>query len=361
MNDFLDQVFLGNPIRSYCILAIVLLFMAMIKRYLSQWMASLLYKEVRRWAPGIVEHEFTHLLLVPLEYFYLLLTFMLTVNHLRFPPILDIDVYSGFTLKVVLNTLMELALTVSIIWIILRVIDFVSLMISKSEDTTHEKTDQQVIVFFRDFFKALILIFGAIAFIRILFGAILVNKIIAGLGIGAAALALAAKESIENLICSFIIFFDKPFRVGDTIKIDAIIGSVEKIGLRSTRVRTLDTTYVTVPNKKMVDSVLDNLSLRTHRRAVMNMEVSGDSPASNILQVIQDIKQVLTGHDKILGEFIVNLNDFTKDTYVIQIIYIADVIEKEPYNVLRGEINLVIVSILEKRNVKLLTKRMILS
>lgn len=353
MNSLLDQVILGNPIQNYFILAIILLFVSMIKRYLSRGLATLLYREVRRWAPEIGEHEFSHLLLVPLEYFFLLITFMLTVDHLNFPPELDVQVYNGFTVKSVLHTIMELALTVSIIWIILRVIDFVSLMISKSADRSHDVTDNQFIVFFRDFFKAIVFIFGAIAFIRILFGAVLVNKIIAGLGIGAAALALAAKESIENLICSFIIFFDKPFRVGDAVKVDAFQGTVEKIGLRSTRVRTLEKTFVTVPNKKMVDSVLDNLSLRTHQRAVMRLEISGDTPADSIMKVLEDIRQVLISNEKVQEGFVLNLNEFTKDTYVIQLIYLTQVIEGVQYNSLRNQINLAIIGILDRRGVKL--------
>lgn len=353
MNSLLDQVILGNPIQNYFILAIILLFVSMIKRYLSRGLATLLYREVRRWAPEIGQHEFSHLLLVPLEYFFLLITFMLTVDHLNFPPELDVQVYNGFTVKSVLHTIMELALTVSVIWIVLRVIDFVSLMISKSADRSHDITDNQFIVFFRDFFKAIVFIFGAIAFIRILFGAVLVNKIIAGLGIGAAALALAAKESIENLICSFIIFFDKPFRVGDAVKVDAFQGTVEKIGLRSTRVRTLEKTFVTVPNKKMVDSVLDNLSLRTHQRAVMRLEISGDTPPDSIMKVLEDIRQTLISNEKVQEGFILNLNEFTKDTYVIQLIYLTQVIDGVQYNSLRNDINLAIISILERRDVKL--------
>lgn len=353
MNNILDKVILGNPIQNYFILAMVLLFVSMIKRYLSQWLAGLLFKEVKKWAPDIGQNEFSDLLLRPLEYFFLLVAFMLTIDHLNFPPELNIVVYNGYSLKAVLTKILELALTVSIIWIILRVIDFMSLMISKSADILHDKTDNQFIVFFRDFFKAIIFIFGAIAFIRILFGAALVNKIIAGLGIGAAALALAAKESIENLICSFIIFFDKPFRVGDTVRVDAIQGAVEKIGLRSTRIRTVDKTFVTVPNKKMVDSILDNISLRTQQRAMMRLEVAGDTNAERLLQVLQDIKNMLQQHDKVADGFIVNLNDFTKDTYVIQIIYLTNVIEGVAYNGLRNELNLGFIKILESRDVKL--------
>jgi MscS family membrane protein len=325
----------------------------MIKRYLSQGIANLLFKEVRRWVPDIQQQEFSHLLLQPLEYFLLLIAFMLTADHLNFPPELNIKVYDDFTLKGILGTALNLTLTLCVLWIGLRAIDFVTLMISRGTDIAHDITDNQFIVFFRDFFKALVFIFGAVAFIRIIFGAVLVNKIIAGLGIGAAALALAAKESIENLIGSFIIFFDKPFRVGDTVKVDSYQGSVEKIGLRSTRIRTKEKTYVTVPNKKMVDSILDNLSLRTQQRVELRLEVAGDTPAASLIQVLQDIKEILQGNEKILEGFVVNLHDFTKDTYVIQIIYMTYVIEGVQYNALRSDVNLAVIAAMENRGAKL--------
>jgi MscS family membrane protein len=353
MNNFLDRIVLGNSIQSYFILAIVLLFVSMIKRYLSQGIANLLFKEVKRWVPDIQHQEFSHLLLQPLEYFLLLIAFMITTDHLNFPPELNIKVYNDFTLKGILSTVLNLTLTLCVIWIVLRAIDFVTLMISRGTDIAHDMTDNQFIVFFRDFFKALVFIFGAVAFIRIIFGAVLVNKIIAGLGIGAAALALAAKESIENLIGSFIIFFDKPFRVGDTVRVDSYQGSVEKIGLRSTRIRTKEKTYVTVPNKKMVDTILDNLSLRTQQRVDMKLEVAGDTPAASLIQVLQDIKDILKGNEKILEGFVVNLHDFTKDTYVIQIIYMTYVIEGVQYNALRSDVNIAVIKALENRGAKL--------
>ena len=89
-----------------------------------------------------------------------------------------------------------------------------------------------------------------------------ISNLITGLSIITAAVALATRESLENLIASFIIFFDKPFTMGDLVKVENITGNVERIGLRSTRIRTDQKTFITVPNKKMVDSILDNLSLR---------------------------------------------------------------------------------------------------
>ncbi|PSL49635.1 MscS family membrane protein [Chitinophaga niastensis] len=355
MNEFLDKVFLDNPVRDYLVLIGVLLFVSFIKRYVSKGLAAILFRLVKHWSPQIEQKDFVNLLLRPLEYFFLLITFMLTIDRFTFPRILNVHIYEKATLQDVTNTLLSLALSMSVIWIMLRLIDFIALVLGKKAALSADKTDNQFIIFFRDFFKAIVFIMGAIAFIRILFGTGLVEKIVAGLGIGAAALALAAKESIENLIGSFIIFFDKPFRVGDSVKVDAYQGTVEKIGLRSTRIRTLEKTFVTVPNKKMVDSILDNLSLRTQQRVALKLELGTDTPAESLLLFLQDVRQLLKTNHDVLENFIVNLNDFTKDTYVIQIIFNTYVIDGSQYTALRETINLGVIKLLEARGLKLPT------
>ncbi|RBL93180.1 mechanosensitive ion channel family protein [Chitinophaga flava] len=355
MNDFLNQVILDNSVRDYLILIGVLLFVSFIKRYVSKGVAAVLFRLVRHWSPQIEEKDFTNLLLRPLEYFLLLVTFMLTIDRFTFPQVLNVHIYNKATLQDITDTLLSLAFSMSIIWIMLRLIDFIALVLEKKAELTEDRTDKQFIIFFRDFFKAIVFIMGAIAFIRILFGPSLVEKIIAGLGIGAAALALAAKESIENLIGSFIIFFDKPFRVGDSVKVDAYQGTVEKIGLRSTRIRTLEKTFVTVPNKKMVDSILDNLSLRTQQRVAMRLELGSETPPDKLIKILDNIRSLLKSNTNILPGFTVNLNDFTKDTYIIQIIFNTYIIDGSQYAALRENVNLSIVKLLADHDVKLPT------
>ncbi|WP_212001401.1 mechanosensitive ion channel family protein [Chitinophaga sp. HK235] len=355
MNDFLNQVILDNPVRDYLILIGVLLFVSFVKRYVSKGVAAVLFRLVRHWSPQIEEKDFINLLLRPLEYFLLLVTFMLTIDRFTFPQVLNVHIYNKATLQNITDTLLSLAFSMSIIWIMLRLIDFIALVLEKKAELTEDKTDNQFIIFFRDFFKAIVFIMGAIAFIRILFGPSLVEKIIAGLGIGAAALALAAKESIENLIGSFIIFFDKPFRVGDNVKVDSYQGTVEKIGLRSTRIRTLEKTFVTVPNKKMVDSILDNLSLRTQQRVAMRLELGSETTPDKLIKILDNIRSLLKNNSNILPGFTVNLHDFTKDTYIIQIIFNTYIIEGSQYAALRENINLSIVRLLADHDVKLPT------
>ncbi|MCK7558942.1 mechanosensitive ion channel family protein [Chitinophaga sedimenti] len=307
MNEFLNRDFFGNPIQDYLIVAGVVLLVLIIRRVLSKWVASLSFNFIKGWTPSLKRSDFVDLLVRPLEYLLVFVAFMLTINRLHFPPQLDFTIYrkmhsvtvngtavqqmNTLTIHDVLTTLLELTVSLCFIWIFLRLIDFVALVLEAKADLTEDKTDNQFVSFFSDFFKAIVMIIGALIVIRVLFGQTLVEKLVAGLGIGAAALALAAKESIENLIGSFIIFSDRPFRVGDFVKVDSYQGTVEKIGLRSTRLRTVEKTYVTVPNKKMVDSVLDNLSLRTQQRAAIRVEAAADTQADKLERVIKDIQQ----------------------------------------------------------------------
>jgi len=353
MNTFLDQVILDNPVRDYLILVAVLFFVFLFKRFLSKGIATLIYRLVRRWSPQMDPKDFVNLLLRPLEYFLVLVTFMVTIDRFTFPQQLNIKLYHTFTLQNATDTILKMVFSMSIIWIMLRLIDFIAMVLQKNREISNDRSDTQFIVFFKDFFKAIVFIFGAILFIRILFGNGLVEKIIAGLGIGAAALALAAKESIENLIGSFIIFSDKPFRVGDTVKVDAFQGTVEKIGLRSTRIRTPEKTFVTVPNKKMVDSILDNFTLRTQQRVAIKLELAGNTQADKVMLLLQDIKASLENNPNVLEGFTVNLNDFTKDTYVIQIAYMTYIIDGNQYAALRENINLQVIRSMEQHDIKL--------
>lgn len=360
MNELLNTDILGNSLRNYGIVTGIMLIVFFIRRYLSRNIASWLFRLIRHWSPQIAEHQFVELLLKPLEYFLLLTAFIMGSNHLVFPPELDLILYNRtgqpYTLQMLSQVVVKITFTCTVIWIVIRLIDFIALIIERKASPAADRSDTQFIVFFRDFFKAIIFIIGAIALINILFGRELVEKLVAGLGIGAAALALAARESIENLIGSFIIFFDKPFRVGDSVKVDAFQGVVEKIGLRSTRIRTLDKTFVTVPNKKMVDSVLDNLSLRTQLRVVLKLELAPDTPSDKLMQVIKSLKDYLQSHRDVEKDFSVSLFDFGKDSFMLQVIYMTNILENAPYIKMREEVNLEAIRILESHGVRLAVK-----
>ncbi|WP_462276696.1 mechanosensitive ion channel family protein [Ferruginibacter sp.] len=166
-----------------------------------------------------------------------------------------------------------------------------------------------------------------------------------------AAVALAAKESLENLIASFIIFFDKPFTAGDTLKVNDVSGTVEKIGLRSTRIRTGDKTLVTVPNKQMVDSIVDNWSMRTHRRAEIKLELAATTSAAAIQTVINIIKEKMMADTDHITSCTVHLTEINKSGNIIKAEYFTHPVTMEDFVSLRENYYFFIKKVLEENKV----------
>jgi MscS family membrane protein len=132
-----------------------------------------------------------------------------------------------------------------------------------------------------------------------------IASLLAGLGIGGLALALAAQKTVENLFGSFSIAVDRPFREGDFVKIEDFVGTVEAIGLRSTRVRTLDRTLVTIPNGKLADMRVESFSARDRIRLACVLGVVYGTTAAQMRTVLEGLERVLREHPKIWPEAVV--------------------------------------------------------
>ena len=117
----------------------------------------------------------------------------------------------------------------------------------------------------------------------------------------------------------FIIFFDKPFTVGDLLKVQQVQGTVEKIGLRSTRIRSIDKTYVTIPNKQMVDSIVDNLSQRQLRRGELSLYLDLKTTGAAIEELLQSLESGIDFPEVV--ETTIMLLDIQIDSYVVYIEY----------------------------------------
>jgi MscS family membrane protein len=249
-----------------------------------------------------------------------------------------------------LHTAGNIILIISFIWLLLRIIDFIALILEKKADLTPSQADNQLIVFFKDFFKVVIGIIGLLMVLKLGFG-FHISSMITGLGIATAAIALSLRESLENLIASFVIFFDKPFTAGDLVHVQQVTGTVEKIGLRSTRIRTDQKTFVSVPNKQMVDSILDNLSLRTQRKAEIRLEIGLSTSADNLNKIIEAIKGKLN-HLQI-EESTVFLTDIKTNSFLITIDFFTAPIAFTDFQRLKQQKNLEILKLMEELKIEL--------
>ena len=252
---FLEEIYLDNTIGKWLTVAGVILLALLLKKYVSRYLASLLYRMVYKTWKSVDKKSFVDLLLAPLQWFILTLIAVFSIDKLNFPTAFFFNLYHIST-QLIFEKIGITIIVLVFTWLQLRLIDFIALVLESKASLTEDKSDDQLIVFFRDFLKVILGIIGFLLLLKFTFGQNIGN-LLTGLSIVGAALALAAKESLENIIASFIIFFDKPFKTGDELTIQSITGNVERIGLRSTKIRTADKTLVSVPNKQMVDSIVD--------------------------------------------------------------------------------------------------------
>lgn len=121
-----------------------------------------------------------------------------------------------------------------------------------------------------------------------------VGALIAGLGIGGLAIALAAQETVKNMIGGLVIFTDKPFHFGDIVKVKEVEGVVEYVGIRSTRIRTFAGRLVTIPNSQLVDAPIENVSSEPSRRVDCPVQLDKESPLINIDRALEILKNIVT-------------------------------------------------------------------
>ena len=349
--NFFDQIYFDNSLSAWLTVAGIILLALLLKKYVSRYIASLLYRVVRLALKSVDKKSFVDLVIAPLQWFVLTLIAIFSIDKLNFPTALQYKLYHINTQLIVERsgiTIIVLVFT----WLQLRLIDFISLVLEAKTSLTEDKSDDQLIVFFRDFLKVILGIIGFLLLLKFTFGQNIGN-LLTGLSIVGAALALAAKESLENIIASFIIFFDKPFKTGDELKVHLIIGKVERIGLRSTRIRTTDKTLVSVPNKQMVDSIVDNLSTRTERRAEISIELSKKTKSNDIKKTIEAIKTVLQQHSSDLLSYTVFLKEMNKTGILISIEYLTPTIPIVQFDSVKEIIHLQIKELLEKNKIEL--------
>jgi len=148
-----------------------------------------------------------------------------------------------------------------------------------------------------------------------------VGAIVAGLGIGGLAFALAAQDSVKNLFGGFTIFTDKPFKVKDRVKIGGFDGNVEEIGIRSTRIRTLEGRMVTIPNSKFADSAIENVSSEPNRKVVLNLGLTYDTDETGIQNAIDIAKAIVEGHNDIEPNIAVGFNAFNDSSMNVIVVY----------------------------------------
>ena len=211
-------------------------------------------------------------------------------------------------------------LTLTATWFIVRFFEmlisvYVEPLVGKSES----KLDDQILPILKKSVKTVILILAVIVILSNLGYDIL--SILAGIGIGGLAIALAAQDAVKNIIGGITIFWDKPFQVDDWVEVNGQSGSVIEVGLRSTRLKTIGDTHVVVPNSTVADSMVENYSKREKRRQVVNIGLVYETDYDDMQRAMDIVRETITkvegiDHDDIMIRF-VNFGAFSLDLEVV--------------------------------------------
>ena len=190
----------------------------------------------------------------------------------------------------------QIGLLVAFAWAGMRVIDTgIETIAVRSKWITGHRVSQSLLPVVRRIAKVIVAVIAIVMILSSLGYA--VGALVAGLGVTGIAIALAAQKTLENVFGAFAIGVDHPFREGDFIRLDnGLMGTIETIGLRSTRVRTLDRTLVTVPNGKLADAQIETFNERDRMRFDAKLHLAFGTSSKQIERVLAELRRVLARH-----------------------------------------------------------------
>ena len=245
-----------------------------------------------------------------------------------------------------ISSLLSALFIVAVAWLLFRVTDVLSSVVEERLVERGEGGAMALVPPGRKFVKAIVMIF---AFVAILsnFG-FNVAALLAGLGVGGIAVALAAQKTIENLFGGIVLYADRPVRVGDFCRFGDKLGTVEEIGIRSTRIRTLDHTVIAIPNATFSNMEIDNITARERIRLLTILTVRYETTPDQLRYILVEIRKLLYSHERIISDTprvrFINFGAYSLDIEVLAYINSIDWAE---FLAIREDIFLRIMDIIE--------------
>jgi len=277
------------------------LFLFIVIGSIADWLlAWLLARNVARWKLKYAAfHELDNDVLKPLGLMAMALIWWVGLSVLGLPD----------TALLILSVAVKLLVSLSGVWSAFRLVDILDAILIKKAQGTENKFDDLLIPMVSKTLKVFVVIIG------IIFAAdnlnIDVTSLLAGLGLGGLAFALAAKDLLGNFFGSLTVLTDKPFQIGDWIVIGDVEGSVEQVGFRSTRIRTFYNSLVTLPNALLTTTQIDNMGARRYRRMKTMLNLTYDTSPEKIDAFCEGIRALIRLHPYMRKDYYqIYLNQF---------------------------------------------------
>ncbi len=215
---------------------------------------------------------------------------------------------------------LQFLIVLSVTWLIARLLEsiFTHLLVPLADKSKND-LDDQLLPIVRKGVKSGVWILGVIVALNN--AGYEVGAVIAGLGIGGLALAMAAKDTVSNVFGGFTIFTDRPFSLKDRVRVDGFDGTIEEIGIRSTRLRTLSGTLVTIPNATFSGNSVENVSVEPNRKIVSNLGLTYDTKPEDMDKAMKILREIKEAADDVEEKVIIGFNGFGDFAMNILLIY----------------------------------------
>lgn len=337
--SFFQQTFFEIPLSRYLLALGVLLVALALKRVFAHLFGRIAFPFVEK-TETVYDDLFLSAINKPLELLFVIGGFWIGVQILQL-PVEPVDA------RKFAYGILKLLLTVDVAWALYNLVNLVEVWISQWVSSSESELDDHLLPFVRKFLRITVVVVAVLVAVQNL--GFSIAGLIASLGIGGLAVALAAQDTLANVFGSFMIIADRPFHIGDMIKYDSVEGKVEEVGFRSTRIRTLDRSLVSVPNRLITNTAVNNLTRMTERRVRFVIGVTYDTPPEKMRQALQAIRALLAARtDLDQTSTLVYFNDFGASSLDILVQYFTLTTAIPEHLAIREEIGLAIMEELER-------------
>jgi MscS family membrane protein len=235
-------------------------------------------------------------------------------------PQLGLPIGASLAMAFAVRTIVVL----SFVWVGYRLVDVFGQWLAAKASQTDSKLDDQLVPLLRKSLKVVVVILGTLMVLQNL--DVDVGSLLAGLGIGGLAFALAAKDTIANFFGSVMIFVDKPFQIGDWVAVDGCEGIVEEVGFRTTRIRAFDNSLIAIPNMKFTEQKIVNFGARKYRRHFTTLNLTYDTTPEQMQAFVEGVRGIVLAHPKTRKDaFEIHMSGFGAHSLDVMLYYFFEV------------------------------------
>lgn len=309
MNEFFAHEFYGNTVGEWAI-SLAIIIGTLVAAKVLYWIFTRIVKSIVSRTKTRLDDIIVDMLEEPIVLILTIIGVWFAVGRLTFTEQVNDGISKGYWFMI----------TLAVAWLLARLVDaIIREYVVPLTQKTENDLDDQVVPIIRKAIRATIWILGIIVALNN--AGYNVGALLAGLGIGGLALAMAAKDTVANIFGGITIFTDKPFKINDRIKINGFDGTISEIGIRSTRLKTLENRIVTIPNSKFTDGMVENVTSEPNRKVVLKLGLTYDTTAEKIQDGMKALKSIVEKNESLEENSVISFTEFGDFSLGILFIY----------------------------------------